>query len=309
MGFLNSSNLKIINWGNKSTFCSGSRQEVIDITLGSYGLLESIAGWEVPLEPSLSDHSHILFTLQSFMLVRLIRSPRGTNRGSFQEYLREKLERVLVMNMKDEARLGLAVHWVQQALITAYEDNCLLRPARKGRKSLRWTSELESLRRELRRLFNRCQADNSNSWELYRETQWKYRKEVQKASKTWRTFCSSVKLGYIGLYLGTLKSGWDLWWLLLESVRNPKGKPWISCLPLTSPTQLLWRGEQYPPLPAIPKAWTGRWLRGLLPIGEWGWWDIPGSTVKGTGGPYSLPGHDLSCLPGEWLCSCHVAPG
>ena len=192
MGFLNSSNLKIINWGNKSTFCSGSRQEVIDITLGSYGLLESIAGWEVPLEPSLSDHSHILFTLQSFMLVRLIRSPRGTNRGSFQEYLREKLERVLVMNMKDEARLGLAVHWVQQALITAYEDNCLLRPARKGRKSLRWTSELESLRRELRRLFNRCQADNSNSWELYRETQWKYRKEVQKASKTWRTFCSSV---------------------------------------------------------------------------------------------------------------------
>ena len=38
------------------------------------------------------------------------------------------------------------------------------------------------------------------------------------------------------LYLGTLKSGWDLRWLLLEGVRNLKGKPWISCLPLTSPT-------------------------------------------------------------------------
>ena len=42
--FLNSSNLEILNQGNESTFCSGYRQEVIDITLGSFGLLESISG-------------------------------------------------------------------------------------------------------------------------------------------------------------------------------------------------------------------------------------------------------------------------
>jgi len=35
--------------------------------------------------------------------------------------------------------------------------------------------------------------NNSNSWELCRGAQHRYRKEVQKASKeTWRTFCSSV---------------------------------------------------------------------------------------------------------------------
>jgi len=74
--------------------------------------------------------------------------------------------------MKDEAGLGLAVHWIQQALITAYEDNCPLRPAKKGRKYLKWTSELESLRREVRRLFKRCRANNKpSSWELYREAQ------------------------------------------------------------------------------------------------------------------------------------------
>jgi len=33
--FLNSSNLEILNRGNKPTFYSGSRQEVINITLGS----------------------------------------------------------------------------------------------------------------------------------------------------------------------------------------------------------------------------------------------------------------------------------
>jgi len=59
---------------------------------------------------------------------------------------------------------------------------------------------------------------------------------------------SVVPLTYLGqlvytrLYLGTLKSGWNFWWRLLEDVRNPKGKPWITYLPLTSPTQLSWRG-------------------------------------------------------------------
>jgi len=32
------------------------------------------------------------------------------------------------MNMKYEAGLELAVHWFQQNLISANEDNCLLRP-------------------------------------------------------------------------------------------------------------------------------------------------------------------------------------
>jgi len=81
--FLNSTSLEIVNRGNEFTFCNASRQEVIDITLRSYGLLESITGWEVTREPSLSDHRHILFTLWGSFPVLLIRNPRGTNWGSF----------------------------------------------------------------------------------------------------------------------------------------------------------------------------------------------------------------------------------
>jgi hypothetical protein len=44
--------------------------------------------------------------------------------------------------MEDEAGLGLAVQWIQQALVTAYEENCPLRPTKNGRKSLRWTPEI-----------------------------------------------------------------------------------------------------------------------------------------------------------------------
>jgi hypothetical protein len=81
--FLNSTTLEIFNRGSEPAFCTIVRQDVIDITLGSYRLLNSITDWEVSLEPSLSDHGHILFTLRGSAPVLLIRNPGGTNWGSF----------------------------------------------------------------------------------------------------------------------------------------------------------------------------------------------------------------------------------
>jgi hypothetical protein len=136
---------------------------VIDITLGYLGLLESITSWEVSLEPSFLDHRHLLFTLRGSVLVHLIRIPTGTNWVSFQEDLRDGLGRGLEMNMGDEVGLGLTIHWVQQALITAYEDKCPLRPVKTGSCSLKWTAQLESLRRGVRRLFNTFTAKIDHS--------------------------------------------------------------------------------------------------------------------------------------------------
>ena len=39
------------------------------------------------------------------------------------------------MDLNDKAGLGLSVRWVQQTLITVYEDNCFLRPVMKGKNS------------------------------------------------------------------------------------------------------------------------------------------------------------------------------
>jgi hypothetical protein len=153
--FLSSSNLEILNLGNESTFCNVCRQEVIDITLGSYGLLESIIRWEASREPSLSDHRHSLFTLRGSVPALLIRNPRGT----FRENLRFKLDRVPELNMEGEALLGLAVQWIHEAQVTAYEENCHLSLTTNGRNYLRWTLELASLSREGRQLFNRYRAD------------------------------------------------------------------------------------------------------------------------------------------------------
>jgi len=81
------------------------------------------------------------------------------------------------LRMEDETGLGLAIQLIQQSLVFAYEENCLLRFIKNGRKSLRWTSEIASLRREVRWLFSTCRANTkSSSWELYREAQRWYRK-------------------------------------------------------------------------------------------------------------------------------------
>jgi len=63
-----------------------------------------------------------------------------------------------------------------------------------GKYSLQWTPNLESLRRALRWLFNKCWTGRTpQSWELYREAQQRYSKEVRKASKeACRTFCNTV---------------------------------------------------------------------------------------------------------------------
>ena len=48
---------------------------MIDITLGSFGLLERISGWEVYLEPILSDRRHTMFTLRGSMPVHRDQEP------------------------------------------------------------------------------------------------------------------------------------------------------------------------------------------------------------------------------------------
>ena len=107
---------------------------MIDVTLVSFRLLESINGWEVTSEPSLSHRRHILFTLRGSVTVRLVRNPRATNWGSIKGDLRDRLERGHEMNLKNEAALGLAIHRVHRALISACEDNCPLRPVKTGRQ-------------------------------------------------------------------------------------------------------------------------------------------------------------------------------
>ena len=76
MKFLNSSNLEILNQGNEPTYCSTGSLEVIYITLGYFGLLESFKSREYSSALSLSNHRRNPFTLEGSVPVRLIVNPR-----------------------------------------------------------------------------------------------------------------------------------------------------------------------------------------------------------------------------------------
>ena len=107
MEFQNSSKLENFNQGNVQTFCSGGWLELIDISLGTFGIRESIIGYEISSEPSLSDHRYILFTLQCSVQLHLIRNPRGTNWGFFSGDLKDRLVSALELNMKTGLDCGL----------------------------------------------------------------------------------------------------------------------------------------------------------------------------------------------------------
>ncbi|XP_024881916.1 uncharacterized protein LOC112461076 [Temnothorax curvispinosus] len=66
LDFIMSTNLQILNRGTEPTFLDSRRQEVIDITLCTRGVVDLVAGWRVSNEPSGSDHRQIRFDLVNF---------------------------------------------------------------------------------------------------------------------------------------------------------------------------------------------------------------------------------------------------
>ena len=226
--------------------------------------------------------------------------------------------------------MGFAIHWVQKALISAYEDKCPLRLVKTGRQSLKWTLELESLRRGVRRLFNKCQSDkNPHSWALYRQALQKYWQEVRKASKNaWRTFCSSIN---------DLPSSARLHRTLS---RDPKIK--VGSLVAPCSRHMQFEGEtlellltthfpnsrvtqELPDPVAALLAKCSSWRLAVVVVTyrrvEWvidyfapykypGMDGIfPAFVAKGTGGCCPIPGQNILCLPVHWLCSSHMVTG
>lgn len=146
--FLISSNLEILNQGNEPTFCSGHRLELIDIPLQSFGLLASIKGGRFVRNPpcQITD----MFCLLYRSAYRYCWS--GTLGAPFVRAWGTGWGGHLRWTWKMRQDCGLPIDWVQQALISACEDNGPLRPVKTGRfsVSLKWTLELEFLRRQVR---------------------------------------------------------------------------------------------------------------------------------------------------------------
>ncbi|XP_072398155.1 uncharacterized protein [Diabrotica undecimpunctata] len=190
--FILSMGLEIANIGNKPTFVTATRKEVLDVTLCSEKTYDTIKNWHVSEEPSCSDHRHIRFDLiTSTRMVARFRNPRETDWEGYRGSLEKSLEGG-IGTIKDTDDLELTVETVRGAVLAAYQENCPERE-KKGKKNTPWWNEhLQKLRADVRRLFNK--AKFNQDWAIYREKLTQYNKEIRKAKRdSWRKFCEEVE--------------------------------------------------------------------------------------------------------------------
>lgn len=80
MEFIVSSDLCLLNKGNRPIFINRIKEEVIDITFCSSGLEPDVSDWHVSQEHSFSDHQAICFSLAADAIVPTpFRNPKRTN--------------------------------------------------------------------------------------------------------------------------------------------------------------------------------------------------------------------------------------
>ncbi|XP_030760569.1 uncharacterized protein LOC115885721 [Sitophilus oryzae] len=116
LNFTLSEGLLISNIGNKPTFVTRARKEVLDLTLCTGKVSDNITNWHVSDEPSCSDHRHIRFDLNIFPSEIKYRNPRDTNwigfRMSLSRYLDGNTEQI-----KGVEALNSTVERVSEAIV------------------------------------------------------------------------------------------------------------------------------------------------------------------------------------------------
>jgi len=151
--YIMANGLDIMNRGNKPTFVTSTRQEVIDITIATVYVGNCIKDWYVTEEVSCSDHRYIRFTVTGIdRSVEVYRNPCRTDWESFRTDLLGCLSD-MTDKISNFADLENAAKQFQDAIVLAYNENCPL-TMRKNRNTSWWNQDLAERRKEVRRLFN-----------------------------------------------------------------------------------------------------------------------------------------------------------
>jgi hypothetical protein len=180
--YLMSSNLNILNQGNKPTFVISNGKEAIDLTLGTEWTENLVRNWHVSDEPSLSDHKHILFQIGNIEITRVtFRDPKRTDWKSYEDLI-VNLEAAQCYVRSD---VEVAVDWLQQSNLPSYYRNCLVRVAHLPRSVPWWSKELRDLKAQTRRIFNRTKTNGE--WGPYKESLTHYNKEIRNAKRSSRS--------------------------------------------------------------------------------------------------------------------------
>ena len=122
--YIMANGLDIMNKGNRPTFVTTNRQEVIDITIANLHAGNFIKDWHVSEEVNCSDHRYIRFTVTGIdRVVESYRNPRRTDWKSFRTDLSGGLRNMTdkILNCID---LEIASRQFQDTVTNSYNENC-----------------------------------------------------------------------------------------------------------------------------------------------------------------------------------------
>ena len=190
--FIISTNLLICNKGNDPTFRNRIRQEVIDITLATDSITTRVKDWRVSDVCSFSDHSRILFNVETSVEVsKPFRNPRKANWENFSSLARQRLAALNVEIGRGNASIDRAVDRVTRALSDSFRQSCTLTRPRSKPKPVWWSAELGELRAKARKLFNVAKRRRTEEdWDNYRAAFNSYKSNIRTAkTNSWKKFC------------------------------------------------------------------------------------------------------------------------
>jgi hypothetical protein len=176
--YIMANGLDTMNKGNRPTFFTSNRQEVIDITISTFYAGNVIKDWHVTEEVICSDHRYVRFTVTGIdCLVEFYRNPSRTDWEPFGTDLLGCLRNMAdrITNFID---LETAAEQFQDAIVFAYNENCPSTMWRNNRNTSWWNQDLAE-RRRFRRLFNA--AEESGNWTDYKRTLTDYNKALREA--------------------------------------------------------------------------------------------------------------------------------
>jgi hypothetical protein len=173
--------LDIMNGGNRPTFVTTNRQEVIDITIATFYAGNLIKDRHVTEEVNCSDHRFIRFTVTGIdQTVKTYRNPRRADWESYKTDLSAGL-RGMTDKINNFIEPEIAADQFQEAISVAYNENCPLTLRRNNRNTSWWNQGLTEKRRKVRKLFN--VAKQSEEWTDFKRTLTEYNKALRQAKR------------------------------------------------------------------------------------------------------------------------------
>ena len=194
--YLLTTTLDICNVGNRPTFVTRVREEVLDVTMATMGHEEFLHNWQVSEEPSLSDHALIKFCINHRSEEKeRKRNPRKTNWETYGKILDRKLRRLNCPELSNVDQVEEYAERLEKAIRTSFHASCPITGGGRAKKKPPWPEEVIRLRQEARRTQRRAYASKmAEDWDSYRDIQREFKRAIRRAeTKNWREFCEATE--------------------------------------------------------------------------------------------------------------------